>query len=404
MLFLLAWRNLWRNRTRSLVTIASVLFAVLLATLMNALQIGSYDRMTANLAGQYTGFVQIHKAGYWDDKTLENAFPLDDSVARIAKGVPGVRGLVPRLESFALASNGSATAGCQVAGVDPTGEDRLTALGAKVRAGRYLRPGDDGALVAEGLARNLALGVGDTMVLLGQGWHGATAAGKFPVRGIAHFGSPELDDHLVYLPLAAAQRLYAADGLATAWVVEAEPCADFAALATRISRGLGPRYEAMDWARMLPDLRQAIAADRAGGLVMIGVLYLVLAFGIFGTLLMMVHERRRELGVLVSVGMRRTRIAALLLLESALLSGIGVAGGMLASLPLVWWLSVHPMRFTGEAAKAYVRLGVEPVFPTTTRPEVLLQQGALVWAMALAIALVPVVRTLRLDPLEATRR
>jgi len=404
MILLLAWRNLWRNRTRSLVTMASVFFAVLLATLMTSLQNGSYDRMVANIAGRYTGYVQIHKRGYWDDKTLDNALVDDSAVENAARTVPGVEGIAPRLESFALASTGASTMGCQVMGVDPAAEDRLTGIGKRVEAGRYLSESDGGVLLAEGLAKKLGLHPSDTVVLFGQGWHGATAAGKYPVTGIVHFGSPDLDDHLVYLTLAAARNLYDAPNLATALVVEVDGKADVPALAARIGKELGPGFEAMDWERMLPDLVQSIAADRAGGLVMVGVLYLVLAFGIFGTLLMMTHERRREFGVLVSIGMRKGRLASILFLESLLLSGTGVVAGLAASFPLVWWLSVHPLRFSGKVAEAYVRMGVEPIFPTTTRPGIFFQQGAIVWGMALAIAVVPLVRVLRLDPLKATRR
>ncbi len=119
MLASIAWRNLWRNRTRSLVTMASVFFAVLLATIMTSLQNGSYDLMVANVAGRYTGYVQIHKKGYWDDKILDNALTDDTAVEKTVRSIPGVEGIAPRLESFALASTGESTAGCQVMGVDP---------------------------------------------------------------------------------------------------------------------------------------------------------------------------------------------------------------------------------------------------------------------------------------------
>ncbi|MCB9497711.1 MAG: ABC transporter permease [Fibrobacteria bacterium] len=404
MLLLMAWRNLWRNRSRSLITMASVFFAVLLATVMTALQIGSYDRMVENVAGQYTGYLQVHRRGYWDDKSLDNAFAQDEVLLGRILSVPRVRGIAPRLETFALASNGNTTLGCQVVGISPHDEDRITGLGAKVSAGRYLAPTDQGVMIADGLAERLGLSLGDTLVLFGQGYHGATAGGKFPVIGLVHFGSPEVNDHLVNLSLEAARELFSSEGLSTAWVVETDPGSDLGELVRSIASVSGGEYEVMDWKGMMPDLQQAIAADRAGGLIMVGILYLILAFGIFGTVVMMSHERKREFGVLVSIGMRRRSLAGLLFIESTILTGLGVASGLAASLPIVWWMSIHPLRFSGQVAEASAKMGLEPIFPTTTRPDVFLQQGTLVWVMAMVIALVPVARVLKLDPLEASRR
>lgn len=408
MIPILAWRNLWRNRTRSLITMASVFFAVLLATTMSSLQAGSYELMIANMAGRYTGYIQIHKRGYWDDRVLDNAFRPGEALTAKARSVNGVQALVPRLEDFVLASTGDKTSGAMVAGIDPAAENELTGLAGRVSQGGYLRPNDSGLLVAEGLARKLGLRPGDSLVLLGQGYHGASAAGRFPVRGEVHFGSPDLNERMVYLPLPAAQAFFGAQGLLTAYVVSPRPGKDPIALASAIRKSLGTEfdgdYEVMAWDDMLPDLKQAIAADRGGALIMLGVLYLIISFGIFGTLLMMTYERRREFGVLLSIGMRRRRLALMLFLESLLLGGLGVLAGLAGSFPVVWWLTVHPLRFSGRVAEAYARFGLEPIFPATTRLSVFVQQGLWVWGVTLVIALVPVWRAYRIGPLEAMRK
>ncbi len=401
MIALLAWRNLWRNKNRSLITAASVFFAVLLAVSMRSLQFGTYDRMIDNLAGMYTGYLQIHRAGYWDDRSLDNSFAPDAALERKLRTQPGLMDLAPRLESFALASTGNLTTAAAVAGIDPEKETKITNLAARVTAGSYLARNDAGALVAEELARQLHLAVGDTLFLLGQGYHGAGAAGRYPVRGLVRFGSPELNSRMVYLALPAAQTLFAADGRLTAWVARPSAARDVPMLRAALRKTLGKGYEVMDWEEMLPELKQAIAGDKAGGTIMIGVLYLIIAFGIFSTLLMMTHERRREFGMLAAIGMHRTRLAAMVLLESLGLIGLGAAAGLGGSLPVVLWFAAHPLRFTGQTAVSFRQFGMEPVMPAATHPFIFFDQGAVVLVLAAALAVIPALRVWRLDPLAS---
>src|SRR5690606_20958814 len=124
----LAYRNIWRNRRRSLITILSITFAVLLACIMRSMQLGSYDRMIENSVRFHTGYIQIHKKGYWDDKVIDNSFSLDNSVIQGITSTAGVESYVPRLESFALASHGTQTKGAMVMGIDPEREHGLTLL------------------------------------------------------------------------------------------------------------------------------------------------------------------------------------------------------------------------------------------------------------------------------------
>ena len=142
----LAYRNLWRNKRRSLITILSITFAVLLACAMRSLQLGSYDRMIENSVRFHTGYIQVHKQGYWEDKVIDNSFAYDSSLIQTIAGTAGVSAYVPRLESFALASFENQTKGTMVMGVDPDREHALTMVKDKLVAGSYLSAEDDGAL------------------------------------------------------------------------------------------------------------------------------------------------------------------------------------------------------------------------------------------------------------------
>lgn len=180
----LAWKNLWRNRNRTAITMASIFFAVVLSVLTSSIKTGIFDNLIKNVVSFYSGYIQIHKQGYWDEQILDNSFENSATLEKKLLNDPRITGITPRLESFALASAGNITKGCLVVGIDPQKEDRITQLSTKLVAGKYLQSGDNTVLVAEGLLKRLQLNLHDTLVLIGQGYHGATAAGKYVISGV----------------------------------------------------------------------------------------------------------------------------------------------------------------------------------------------------------------------------
>ncbi len=210
--YIMAWRNLWRNRRRTLITVASIFFGVLFATLMSSMQEGSYSNMINNVVKFYSGYIQIHDKNYWENKTLYNSFVATDTLYNKIKSVPEITFVTPRLESFALVSVGDLTQPAMIVGVDPENENRVTNLSKWISEGRFLHEKDNGILLAEGLAQNLNVGVNDTLALLSQGYYGNTVADKFVIRGLLHFPSPELNKQFAYLEINRAQEFFSATG------------------------------------------------------------------------------------------------------------------------------------------------------------------------------------------------
>jgi len=305
MYLILAWRNIWRNKRRSLITILSITFAVFLACVMRSMQLGSYERMVENAARFYTGYIQVHKNGYWDDKMLDNSFENSNELINTIASTAGVEVAVPRLESFALASYGTKTKGALVLGMDPEKEDKLTNVKSKLVRGEYLENTDKAVLIAEGLAEYLKLEVGDTIVLIGQGYHGANAAALYPIKGIMKFPVPIQNNQTIYMPLVEAQWYFAADGLLTSIALVIDKAKNTDQIVADISAKVDlEKLEVMGWEDMMPDLVQGIEVDNISGKVMIWILYAVISFGMFGTFLMMTAERMYEFGIMMSVGMR----------------------------------------------------------------------------------------------------
>ena len=404
MLLKLAWRNIWRNRNRSLITMSAIASAVLLAVVTVSLQQGVWSNLVNNLVSLYSGYAQVHAKGYWDEQTLENSFELSDSLDQIVAGTAGVSGMAHRLESFALISSGEKTRGCLVVGVDPVAEEALTLLSAKISSGAMLQPGGDAALVAEGLAKKLNLDLGDTLVLLTQGYYGNTAAIKTPICGLLHFGNPELNERIAYIPLSRAQYWLDAPGRATSLVIGLEQAQELPMVAKSLKKSLPKAYEALTWQEMMPEINQHIEADSAGMYIMLGILYLLISFGIFSTLLMMLAERQREFGMLNAVGMQLKLIARVVLAETIFLTLCGSIAGLLLSYPAVWYLTENPIRFTGEMAEMYIKFGFEPIFPAIIKARIFIEQTLLVLLIGLILASYPVWRVLGLKPVEAMRK
>lgn len=400
----LAWKNMWRNRHRTAITMAAIFFAVILSVLTSSLQEGVFDNLIKNVVSFYSGYIQVHKKGYWDERILDNTFESTAILeARILQQA-NVAAVTPRLESFALASANELTKGCMVVGISPERENSITALRSKLVTGDYLIEDDDGMLLGEGLAHRLNLGLHDTLVLIGQGYHGATAAGKYPIKGIVKFGSPDLNNQSLFLALPAAQALFGAEGMLTSYVLSLKNPTLLDLTARDVRAAIGNIYETMTWEEMMPEVIQHIQTDKGSMFIIQGILYLLICFGIIGTLLMMMVERKYEMGMLVAIGMKKLKLMQLLMLESVLTVFSGCVLGIGASIPIVYYLYRYPIRFTGDFAKAYADFGFEPIFPTSTETRIFVTQGLIVLALGLLLSLYPMIKVAQLNPVKAMKK
>ncbi len=374
-----------------------------MAVLTRSLQKGVFDHLIANVVSFYNGYIQVHEEGYWADQTLENSFILTDSLRQAVLATPGVGAITPRLQAFALISSGEKTKGCLVAGVAPESEDQVTRLKEKITVGAYLTDSSKTVLIGEGLAKRLKCEVSDTIILLGQGYYGSTAAGKYAIGGLLRFGSPDLNQRVVFMPFALAQQWLDAQDRATTMVVSPVHPENTEQVAQHLRGNLSANLETITWEEMMPDIVEHIKTDTASTAIIIGVLYLLISFGIFATLLMMLAERKREFGMLIALGMKKMQLAAVVLLESVSITIIGCLFGILVSMPVVWWLAEHPIRIGGETATVYERFGFEAVFPASFSTSIFWGQALAVLAIGLVLSFYPVLTVFRLKPVEAMR-
>lgn len=405
MLFLkLAWRNIWRNKRRTLITMASVVMAVLLASVMSSMQEGSYDQMIDNTVGSSTGHIQVQAKGYHDEPTLDNSFEIDSTMLEDVAEHPGVASVIPRIDSYALSSGEERSRAAMVIGIDIEAEKSLSEPHDKIIEGSYFKNNSQqSALVSAGLADYLDVAVGDTLILLGQGFRGTNASGAYPIGGIVEFGIPDMNNSLVYLPLQTASQFYGTYDRLTALVLLAEHSEDVQAITRSLRSDLPEQYAVLDWQTLMPELVQAIQADSGSNFIIQLILYMVVGFGIFGTVLMMTAERKFELGVMIATGTSRLRVATMLLLEMIFITFMGTLLGMIASVPFMYYFNRNPIYFSGDAAAAIEEWGMEPFVQFSTDPSIFFTQGIIVLIITLLICIYPLWYAFKLQPVSAMR-
>ncbi len=402
--FKIAWRNLWRNKRRTLITVSSIFFGVFLAAIMNSMQEGSYSSMIDNVVKFYSGYIQIQNENYWDKKILNNSFEINDKLITKIESVKEITFYTERLESFCLASSETITQGALVIGINPDKENDVTNLSKWVREdGKYLKNGENGVLVGKLLAKHLKLAVGDTLVIIGQGYHGVGAAGKYPVKGILEFPSPELSKTFIYIDIKVAQELFSAPNRFTSMALMVENQQYVHNTNKELKSSIDKSLTTMTWAEMQPELVQMIGSDRAGGVMMIGILYIVIGFGIFGTIMMLMAERRREFAVMISVGMKKMKLVLIVIYETILIGILGVLSGFIISFPIVAYMSFNPILLSGGAAQWMIDMGIEPVFAFSMMPEVFIKQAIIIFIMVLFVAIYPIVTVGKLNVIKALR-
>jgi len=399
----LAWRNLWRNKKRTLIAAASVFFAVVLALMMRSMQTGYYDYMIDASVRMYTGYIQVHGKDYWEKKSLDESMVLDQKHLTELKSTAGVNLIVPRFETYSLISYGNKTKVVQVTGINPELENQLTDLKNKLVSGKFLDDSSKGIMLAEGLAEILKVGVGDSVVIYGQGYHGVTAAAQIPIIGIVKFTLPELNKSFTYLSLPYAQWLFSAPERLTSLSIMLDIPKDLDRVKSDIRKVFDSKYEVMDWEELSPELVQSIQIDNASGIIMLGILYIVIAFGIFGTIMMMTAERVKEFGILISVGMKKWKLGLVTLYETLFVSFIGVFSGAIISIPILLYFRANPIPLTGESAEAILAFGFEPVLPFAIYPGMFFAQIWTVLAIAMISAIYPIIYIRKLQPVEALR-
>lgn len=401
----LAWRNLWRQPRRTWLTTGAMVFSNIILVFMVSLQFGMYAMMIDNTLAVFTGHLQVQAPGYKDEKKMRQSIP--DAVAlaeRIRSEVAG-GSVAVRANGFALASSEERSFGVQVVGIQPEYEADVSTLPGLLSEGRYFDTDDaQEAVIGAVLARNLKVGVGDELTLIGSGRDGSFAAAVVIISGIFDSGMADLDRSIIQIPLGTFQDVFYMQGTAHEIVVTVADLSLVAGAKAQVESLLPTDSDLLvfDWDQLQPSLKQAIQADLAGAWFMYGVLIILVAFSVLNTVLMSVLERTREFGIVMSLGLTPGRLGRLVALETSMMGLMGLVLGVMIGAGLILWVGNTGFSYPGMdemadrfnmPARIYPQLQLLPLF----------LGPVIVFIGTLLAAVYPAVRLHWLEPVQAMR-
>lgn len=414
-------RNLSRNRWRSGLTLAAIAVAVGIMVWTIAMYDGWIAEMVRGATAVETAQVQIQTAGYIENPRVYESFPLDRDMLHEVLSVPDVEAVSPRVEANGLVGNEQRSQVARILGVDPILEANTTPVVRALTEGRWLSddpapyPAPREAVLGAGVAQQLRVGPGDTLVVFLEASDGSLGNDLLQVVGVVKTSNTQLDRMVVYLHLRDAQYLTALDGQIHTVAIKTDDLENAAVTADSIATKLGvhfgdpTEYEEVapdalvvrPWQQILPSVNQMIVLFRSSYWFMYLLIYLVAMVGILNTQRMSALERRREFGVMIAIGMRPRRLFRTIVVETLVLGTvgalIGAAGGFLLSLYYAKYgfdMSV----FTSEAAFSYMGVAFSERLYFVLSMGAVLQPVVVMLVAALLSGLWPAFKAARIDP------
>jgi ABC-type lipoprotein release transport system permease subunit len=398
----LAWRNIWRNRRRTIISVLALALGVMAIVSMHSLLEVAYAQMIRGITTGLIGHAQVHGRGYQNSPEMTTLVPDPLTIeARLKQAVPGAQ-TERRVVGAGLAGSGETSTAVLVMGIEP-GIPSTDAL-LKIEQGQGLAAAPaHGAVIGSGLARELRLSPGGEMVLVGQAADGSLANDRYTVVGVADAGSSDANQTAVFLHLADAQSFFALNQGVHQVIVRLPTDQEDLSHPVSLLRGALDlsALEVLPWTEILPELKGAIDAKRRNMRLVDAIIFLIVSLGILNTMTMSTFERTREFGVMASLGTRGRRVLAMVFLE-ALLQGLI---GLLLGVALAWGLlhAVGTVDYTGLTANTDI-LGVRlDVVRLAVNAGAVAEAGVVTLLTMLAGALVPALRASRLKPVDATR-
>lgn len=400
---MLAWRNIWRNKVRSLLIMSSVALGLFAGIFVLALYEGMLRARVRTVIDREVAHLQIHHPRFKDD--YDPAFLLGDkdSMMQRLSGLPAIRHAAWRSVAQAMLSTATGSAGVQILGVAPADENVVSQLAQKIVDGANLDPAKRNAmLVGRKLADKMKLRLGSKVVLTFTDRDQNITAGAFRVSGIYRTDNTPLDELQVYVNLQTLNEYLAigSGGHEVAIILYDDKAVESAKQALQLRF---PDQSVKTWKENSPETDYMVTSVDQFSYIIIVIIMIALAFGIINTMLMAVLERTHEIGMLTALGMNRPRVFKLILTETVLLTVVGVPVGFVGTLLTVAHFSragIDISSFSGEAMSGFgFSSMIYPEFPWRSIPVVMV----IVAGTALVSALFPSLRAIKLQPADALR-
>jgi ABC-type lipoprotein release transport system permease subunit len=348
MILKLAWRNLWRNKRRTIITATSIAFGILLTIVFTSLSDGSYGRMIDIAADMASGHITVEPAEYRDhpgtDKVISNTGELMRKLA-LFKGVTACR---ERIVGQGMAATAIDSTGMGFIAIDPLKENDTMYFFKHIKAGSKLPKDGAYALIGSLMAKQLDLRPGKKLVITTTDRHGQVVNFLVKVSGIFSTSVSEADNNLVVMPIGYVRSQIGYNpGESSHVAVFIKQRWDSEKIAKRmlpLSKNYGG--VSLPWSVLMPDFFGYMTMDMTSSIIFEGFIFLVIAAGILNTILMGVTERMREFGIMISMGMTPGKIISLILAEAFWLAVVGLIAGFILTAPVYWYIHVYGIDFS----------------------------------------------------------
>ena len=399
----MAWRNLWRNGRRTLVTVGAMTLALWAMVLYTSLMQGMLGSMESTLLDVELGDFQIHADGYRERPSIWERIEDPDAVLE-ALDKTGLRSTA-RLLGGALVASGEASTGALLKGLRPDRDAQVSDVYQRLDRGEWLDPADaSGVVLGYRLARTLGIDVGDELIALSQATDGSMANDLFRVRGVLQSLSEETDRATVFLVENQFRNFFALEDGAHQVIVrsgEGQTLDAAGEMAQEAIAASAPEAEVKSWRDLLPGLANMFDSAQAAVQVVAFVVYVVIAIMILNAMLMAVFERIREFGVLKAIGVSPRRVLALILTEGALQAALAIAIGLVASLPTLWFVTTRGIDVGQLGGTAIMGVSMDRIWTGAVSPATIAGPVfILLFIVGLAV-LFPAFKAARISPIEA---
>ena len=405
LLFRIAWRNIIRNKRRSLLTLAAIIFAAVTGIAMRGIQLGTYALNIKSAVELFSGYIQIQKKGYLDNPKLDAVFVPDNNIIYAIKNTAGISGYTERINAEGLISCGEIARGVVILGIEPSKEKDVTTFTKNIKEGKFFDNDSSNEIVlGEQLMKNLRAEPGDTIVLLAQDFYGVLDNRKFVISGAVTFGMREAESSIVFMGLSTAQSFLSMDDKINLIVLKA---ADIYSL-NKVKKNLAGKInkdnlDILLWDKINPEIHSAIQLDNISGILFLGILIVIVAFGILNTVLMSVTERFREFGVVLSIGMPQLKLVGLVFIETFIISIIGIILGNIIGYGVNNYFIAHPVIFGGELKQLYEIYHFLPEMRSSLEPSIFYNISLSIFFISVLSSIYPAYKVYKLEPLKGIR-
>jgi ABC-type lipoprotein release transport system permease subunit len=399
----LAWRNVWRQRRRTLLIAVGMGVTMAMLVLYDGLVAGFEQAIYGNAIQLLGGNIQVHADGYGEKVGRKPLLAIDDpdAIIKAAEAQPNVVVAAKRIVTGGLVTNREGAFSVSIIGIETDKESRVSPVADNISRGRYLNP-DDGDLIVigQGLATAMDIDVGDRITMVGNSLHEQTRQRTMTVVGIYDVGVPSVEKNTIYVSLAEAQDLFGLEGQVTEIVVSLKQIGQEPPVMNAINKAV-PGYEVESWETSIPDLKQTMEM-KTSVMSIFGIVMLVIAaVGILNLLMMAVFERTREIGIIGALGLKPGQITVLFLLEGILIGLMGAAFGAVLGTTVNIALGYYGIDYSAFADMTEYTALISGRIYSQLVPLKIVQHAITVAVIASLAALYPALEASRREPAEA---